>query len=75
MAWLFPVVMLFPVTVYRKLLFGSMTVTSYSNQEERVKPSAEFLARCSSKVRLTPQSEACCLYPDDGNIHEIQAER
>ncbi len=72
--------------VHRKLLFGSMTVKSYSNADPQAEtgrgqatpsapPTSEFLAKCISQVRLTSSSECCCLYPDEGNIHEIQAER
>ena len=61
---------------FRKILFGSMTVTSFSNEEAReslAPPTSDFLARCTQSVKLTTDSEACCLYPDKGNIHEITA--
>lgn len=59
-----------------KILFGSMTVTSFSNEEAReslAPPTSDFLVRCTWSKKLTTDSEACCLYPDKGNIHEISA--
>ncbi len=58
-----------------------MTVTSYSIESPQngevpappTSPTSEFLAQCVSTIKLTTESEPCCLYPTQGNIHKIQA--
>jgi cysteamine dioxygenase len=58
-----------------KVLFSSMTVTSYSKLEEQATPTQGVPVRCRflSKLSLDSKSEPCVLYPEQGNIHQIQA--
>ena len=60
---------------YRKVLFSSMTVTSYSKLEGQAMPKQGVPVRCRflSQVSLDSRSEPCILYPEQGNIHQIQA--
>ena len=56
---------------HRKILFGSMILTSYNLMERQ---RAGYSARCCAVETMTSQSEPCCLYPDLRNVHEIQAQ-
>ena len=56
-----------------KILFGSMTVTSFSKPENHTLLRPPFVCKFVSTVRLTSSSEPCTLYPESGNIHEIKA--
>lgn len=58
-----------------KVLFGSMSVTSYSKPTENgdASNSKTFMTRLISTNELTPDSPPCCLHPYEGNIHEIKA--
>ncbi|CAI8006065.1 2-aminoethanethiol dioxygenase [Geodia barretti] len=58
-----------------KVLFSSMTVTSYSKLEGQATPTQGIPVRCRflSQLSLDSKSEPCVLYPEQGNIHQIQA--
>lgn len=58
-----------------KVLFGSMSVTSYSKPTENgdIANSKTFMTRLLSTQILTPDTPPCCLHPYEGNIHEIKA--
>lgn len=59
-----------------KVLFGSMSVTSYSKPTENgdtVSSSKMFMTQLVSRQTLTVDSPPCCLHPHEGNIHEIKA--
>ncbi len=57
----------------RKVLFGSMTVNSYTKPERISQMRPPYRCKFSSSDLVRPDSEPCVLYPDDGNIHEIKA--
>lgn len=61
----------FPDT-HRKVLFGAMTVTSYSKSSKE-NGGEKFAVQKSAEKMFTPKSEPCCLFPEEGNIHEIRA--
>ena len=60
--------------IFRKVLFGSMSVTSYSKPTENSNFKI-FMTRFISTQDLTPDSPPCCLSPYEGNIHEIKTAR
>lgn len=54
-----------------KVLFGSMMVTSYSKPNPQTRP--PFKCKFVGQTVLTPSSDPCCVFPEESNIHEIQA--
>lgn len=58
-----------------KVLFGSMTVTSYSQRDSKqiVQEGTPLLCKFYSQKVLDPTSEPCVLHSLTGNIHQIQA--
>ena len=60
------------IIVLRKILFGSMVVTSYNRPALVDKP--PYLTSFCSSIVATPSSDLCTLNEDQGNIHEIEAQ-
>ena len=57
---------------FRKILFGSMVVTSYNRPQ--MSKEVPYLAHFSSSILATSTSDLCTLHEDQGNIHEIEAQ-
>ena len=58
--------------LFRKILFGSMVVTSYNRPKLVDMP--PYRALFSGSVVATPTSDVCTLHENQGNLHEIEAQ-
>ena len=59
------------MTGLMKVLSGSMLITSYNAIDEAKPP---YVAQQCNKVLASPSSDLCILKPNEGNIHEIEAQ-
>ena len=60
--------------LHRKVLLGSMVVTSYNQPQVSADVKPPYLASFFNTVEATPTSDVCVLHPEQGNIHEIKAQ-
>lgn len=54
-----------------KVLSGSMLITSYNAVNTATSP---YVAQLCNQVLVSPVSDLCVLGPNDGNIHELEAQ-